>query len=434
MNQDQIKSDEENTKKSRKKPIIISIILLLIIIVVVSTIYFLIEKNNASGQVDNFKLAVENNEYKEISNILSNNENKISETQAQYFVEYIKKPQNKQKFNTEINKIKQNIKDDKQYNTNLGAIKDSKNHPIITIKKDGKKYFFLDKVTFKPNLFDVYIKEYNNTGMYEYDIGEKVKTSTDKNTLSSVGKFFVGRYSIDTEKTVENELLSGKVKGQLLIDTDQRDKDNKIVIEDVSDQSWFRVAIDNKQDLESSSIKLNINNKETDYDPQKIYGKYANPNKITLYATGKVENKKFKTKPINIESNHNKKPQNVTIAFDKVEISDYKKDTKELKDNAKSFMVDYMKDLNKAYRKSDYDKVSKYIDSNSKLEKQVKSLVESKDKVRYYQPKFIKLTREDKQLKIIMVKQLKDREVKSEYTLKSNGKKDDFSIIDYKDL
>lgn len=91
MNQDQRKPDEENTKKSRKKPIIISIILLLIIMVMVSIIYFLIEKNNASGQVDNFQAAVDNNNYNELSKTLSNNEDSISKTQAKYFVEYIKK-------------------------------------------------------------------------------------------------------------------------------------------------------------------------------------------------------------------------------------------------------------------------------------------------------------------------------------------------------
>lgn len=431
---DQEEKQSEETKSNKGKIIIIVFTVVSLLVIVSLGIYYVIQKNNATGQVEKFESAVENNKYSDISNILSDNEYKISETQAKHFVEYIKKDGNNKKFHNEIKSIKQNIKKEKQYDTDMGTITDSNEQTIITIKKDGKKYLILDKVTFKPTLFDVYIREYNNTGIYEYNIGENIKTSTNKNSLSSIGKFFVGCYSIDTEKTVKDSLLSGKVKGQLLIDTDKRNKDNKIVIDDISDQAWFKVLVDNTQDLEEDTIKLHIGNKETEYDSKKVYGKFINSNKLSVYATGKYEDKTFKTKSVDIEKNHSQNPQSIKLDFDKAEISAYIKDTKKIKDNAKSFMTDYMKDLNKAYRKSDYTKVDKYIDSKSKLEKQVKGLVESKEKVRYYQPKFIKLTREGKQIKIIMEKQLKDREVKSEYTLKFNDKNDDFKIVDYKDL
>lgn len=434
MNEDQRKPDEENTKKNRKKPIIISIILLLIILIMVSIIYFLIEKNNASGQVDNFQAAVDNNNYNELSKTLSNNEDSISKTQAKYFVEYIKKPENYSKFKKEINHIKRNINDDKSYNTTLGEITDSNKKNIVTVKKNGRKYFVLDNITFKPHLYNAYVKEYDNEGVYNYNIGKDMTTSVDKHNLGSVGNFFVGRYSIDTEKSIKESLISGKVNGQLIIDTDNRNSKDQIIADDSFRQLWFKVVLSNNELLDNKSIKLHLNEKETEYKANKIYGKYPVSNNLSLYATGKYDDKEFKTKTIKVERNHDKHAQKLKLVFNKSEIAKYKSETDKMKNNVKDFMNGYVKGLNKAYDKHDYSKVDKYIEPNSKLEKQLLKRMKAKEEVQYSEQKVMTINKENDNIKVVMEKQLKDSKIKSEYILKPKHNKKDFEIINYKDL
>ncbi|MGW7813685.1 TcaA NTF2-like domain-containing protein [Staphylococcus xylosus] len=432
------KHKEEQTDETKKgkfyKMVILVFIFAIIIIGTVGTCYYLVERNNASGQVSNFKTAIDNNKYSEISKILSNNEDSISKTQAKYFVEYIKKPENYSKFKKEIKHIKRNINDDKSYNTNLGEITDSNKKNIVTVKKNGRKYFVLDNITFKPHLYDAYVQEYDNEGVYSYNIGKDMTTSVDKHKLDSVGKFFVGRYSIDTKKNIKDSLISGKVNGQLIIDTDNRNSKDQIIADDSFRQLWFKVVLSNNELLDNKSVKLHLNDKETEYKANEIYGKYPVSNNLSLYATGKYDGKEFKTKTIKVERNHDKHAQKLKLAFNKNEIAKYKAETDKMKNNVKDFMNGYVKDLNKAYDKHDYSKVDKYIEPNSKLEKQLLKRMKAKEEVQYSNQNIINIDRENDNVKVIMEKQLKGNKIKSEYTLKPKHDKKDFEIIEYKDL
>lgn len=432
------KHEEEQTDENKKiksyKLIIIISILLIIIIGIVGTCYYLVQKNNASGQIKNFKIAVDNNKYGEISKVLSNNEDSISKTQARYFVEYIKKPDNYKKFKNEINAIEQNIKNGKDYNANLGELTDSNKHTIVTVTKNGKKFLVLDNVTFKPQLYDVFVKEYDNVGVYKYNIGKDMTASVDKQKLSSIGKFFVGQYSIDTKKEIKETLINGEINGQLIVDTDKRNDKGQVIADDSFRQLWFKAVLSNDEFLDNKTIKLHVNNNETNYKENKVYGKYPVNDSLTVYATGKYDGKKFKSKPIKVERNHDLHTQKLKLVFNRTEISKYKAETEKIKDMAKDFMKEYVKDLNKAYDKHDYSKVDKYIEPNSKLEKQLLKRMKAKEKVKYSDPKIIDINRENDDIKVIMEKQLKDSKIKSEYILKSKPNKKDFEIINYKDF
>lgn len=54
-------------------------------------IYYFLNQKDAKGQIDDFKAAVEDRNYSEISKLLSTNSQKISETDAKHFVDYINK-------------------------------------------------------------------------------------------------------------------------------------------------------------------------------------------------------------------------------------------------------------------------------------------------------------------------------------------------------
>lgn len=428
-NQDYKKTQE---KKSHKG-LMVTLILIIFIIAITICIYFLIQKYNAKGQVERFEKAVQENEYTLVSKTLSNNNKTISKSEAKNFVKYIKKDSNYPKFKKEVNNIKAHIDNEEDNSVSLGSITDSKNKKIITIKKDGKKFLFLDKVSFEPHLYKVYVKEFDNTAIYEYKLDKKLETLADKNKMSKIGTFFVGNYTIDAEKTIKNTELNGKVNGQLVINTDNKNSKGQVIAEDVFNQIWFKSKLVSSDELDQDSFKLYINGKETDYKENKVYGKYPYKNQpISVYAVGKIDNKEFKTKTLKVNKNHNQKLQNIKLDFDEAKVHRYKYDTDDKKNKSKEFMKDYMENLNKAYKKGDYDYIKNDIEKGSKLESRIKNATKDKKNIEYKIKSFDKIEREDSQMYITITKTNSNYSTKSKYTLKFDDK-NQFKITDYKD-
>ena len=85
--------------------------------------YLLLYKSkDAKGQIDDFKVAVEDRNYSEISKLLSTNSQKISETDAKHFVDYINTNNNKRNFEQNIEQTKVNL-DKVQHDSEKGEIK-----------------------------------------------------------------------------------------------------------------------------------------------------------------------------------------------------------------------------------------------------------------------------------------------------------------------
>lgn len=425
---------EKNTKKANNhKKLTITIILIVIILAISLLLYFIYQKYNAQGQIEQFEKNVENNDYKQIANTLSSNEHEFTTKEAQNFVKYVKKDNNFKQFQKEINNIKKNIKKDKQYSVKLGEITDNKDKTILSIKKDGKKYFFLDKITFEPQLYPVYVKEYSNNAIYEYELGKKVKTSTEKNSISKVGDFFVGKYSIDTKKTIKDNKIIGEVNGQLFFNTENRNNDGKIIADDSFNQGWFKAKTNAKKLLDDNSIKLMINDQEEEYNPNKVYGKYPLENKtFNIQAIGKIDDKVFKSETISLNRNGDNQPQNINLKFDLPKIKRYKHDTEDIKKEAKSFLEDYMDHLNKAYDKGDYDYIKNDIDKGTELAKRIKKETKHKQKINYKIKSFDTIERSNNKLNIKLTKSNNDYTTTGTYTLKFDYK-NQFKITDYKD-
>lgn len=78
----------------------------------------------------------------------------------------------------------------------------------------------------------MYIKNdsYSDTKL-KYKSGEdKTKITTIKeNEITSIGRFFVGKYDIEAYKIYDsdNSLIKGKVKGNIRFDTDNLSNDKK---------------------------------------------------------------------------------------------------------------------------------------------------------------------------------------------------------------
>lgn len=428
------KQEYKRTKeKNSRKKLIIVLVILFIVTCIALTMYFLIQKYNAEGQIEQFENAVKNNDYNAISETLTNSNHKFTEIESKNFVKYVKKDNNYKHFKTEINHIKNNIKQNKEYAVDLGSITDSNKEKILTVKKDGKKYIFLDKISFEPHLYDVYVKEYNNESVYEYALDDTFKSVAEPNKLSKVGTFFVGDYNIDTQKTIKTPQVSGKINGQLFFNTDNKDKNGKVIATDVFNQSWFKATLEHSNELDKDSLKLYVNGNPMEYKRNKVYGKYPNKKKsITVYAKGKVDDKTFKSNTIEVNQNHNQNTQHIKLSFDKSDVHRYRYETDDIKDKSKDFMKKYMSKLNKAYSKADYDYIKNYVEKDSKLNKEMKQKMKNKQNIDYKIKSYDEIKRNKNNLYVSVTKTNGKYKTKGTYTLKFD-ERGQFKVTSYKE-
>ncbi|WP_162780902.1 TcaA NTF2-like domain-containing protein, partial [Staphylococcus aureus] len=345
---------------------------------------------------------------------------------------YIKQPDNNKRFNEEIENIKANIKDDKQYEVNLGSITDGNNKKVITIRKDGKQFFLIDKLAFIPHYTKFYVNERDNTGYYTYNLDKSHHTSSDKNTTSEIGEIFVGDYRLNSNKEIKDALVNGGSDGKLIINTDKTDIHGKVIAEQKFDQSWFKANIKNADNVKS--IQIVIDGHKVPYKHNKVYGNYANQFGLEIYGQGKIEGKNFKTSTKDIGVNKNDAPQQVDLSFNEDEMNKYIKESDIIKDKAKDFMEKYTNDLERAYKKSKYGYISKYIKSNTEVDKHMKKMVKSKAKNKYSNVHFEKVERNNNEITIVLTKNVNNHKVKSEYVLDYNSSDESFEIVKYQDI
>ncbi|RBA02384.1 TcaA NTF2-like domain-containing protein [Staphylococcus arlettae] len=426
-------NDKNNSNSKNKKYMFFGATLIILLIVGV-LIYILLNQTNAHGQIVDFKEAAKDKDYNKISEYLSSGQRDLSKEEAKAFVSYINKPQNLKRFNKEINVIERNVKDNNYYDVDMGAITDNNGKKIINVKKDGKKFFFIEKLKFAPNYTNVYVKENDNTGVYNYKTNKEHQIVADKNRYTTIGTFFTGKYSINAKKKIEDTLLTGESNGNLEFNTEVTDKNNKVVAIQNFDQSSFKINLKNSEALDNNSKKIVVDGKEQDYVDHKIYGNYFNNQDFKVHVVGTIDGKEFVTNDIKVSKNKYQSPQEINLSFNQDSIDKFKKERKETEDKAKKFMADYTKNLNKAYKKSDYKYIEDYIEEDTKVAKHMKKMVESKAKNKYSNLKIDSVNQDKDRLKIILAKEINDNKIKSKYYLKYNKDTNNFKIIEYTDI
>lgn len=426
-------NEDNNTKNIKKKYMIISSILSVLLLVGL-LIYFILSQTNAQGQIEDFKNAAHDKDYKKLTAYLSSGERDLSNMEAKAFAKYINEPENKKRFDKEIKVIEDNIKDNDNYDLKLGSITDNNNRNIIDVKKNGKKFLFIDKVLFKPKYTNIYVKENDNTGIYDYKNGKKRHVASDKNNESSIGEFFTGKYSIDTKKKIEDTELTGVSNGKLEFNTEVISKNNNVVAMQDFNQSSFKINLKNSDDLEAKTIKVMINDKELDYEENKIYGNYYNANELNVYVIGEIDGEIFKSNDIEVKSNKYQSPQELNLRFNQDKINKYKLENRKIESKAKDFMKEYTIGLNKAYKKSEYKYINSFIEENTEVSKHMKKMVTSKVKNKYSNLEFQNIKRDKDKVTIVLTKELSRNKIKSEYILKYDGLKKKFKIIEYNDI
>lgn len=434
--------DNQKTKEKpnrKRTKIILFTVFGLIVVLIIGLVSYLILSNNTKAQVDDFKDAIYSKDYDEVAETLSSKDLKITHDEAKRFVDYMTQDNSRSKLGKEISRIKQNIDNSNRNTVTFGFITDNHNRKIIEVKMNGNQFLFIDKLAFKPILHEVFIenKSLSHAKFEIKNIENKQQIIlAKKNEITSIGEYLVGKYDIETIKIYDkdNSLITDRVQGNIYFDTDKVSKDGKVIgytnFKDVN----FKANVVNDEKLDKD-IQLYINGKSTDYKNNKVYGESPAENTLKVYAKGKIGDKYFKTNTVDLESNQREDSQKIELEFDKDNIDDYIKRIKDIKLHAKSFMEDYTKDLNKAYKERNYKRIESYIKKDSDLEKHMRSMVEGKTKNQYKRLEFESVDYNDGRVNVVLKKENPKKEmIKSKYILKYNEADESFMILSYQDI
>ncbi|MDE9937901.1 hypothetical protein O0H38_07505 [Staphylococcus pseudintermedius] len=418
------------------KTITIGSVTLLFVLVIGLIMYFFLT-NNAKSQLNEFEKAVHSKDYSKVSEFLSSKEVSISSEEAERFVDFVSSSNNKTRFNRQIDQIKSNI--DKDNSVNFGYLTDKNGRKLVKVSMNGKQFFFIDRLAFKPILKSVYIK--NNSisdAKYRYtDMNHKKQVVTVKQgELAKLGEFFAGKHNINAERIYdeENSLIQGEDHGNIWFDMDSINKNNKIIADDDFEETYFKVNISNEEKLKSD-ISLSINDNDVEYKNNKVYGSYPSDKPIEVYAKSKIGDTIIKTNTIDVNNNVIEGPQTINLKFNKDDLHKLDENENKKKNSAKSFMRKYTEYLNKAYKKKDFNIIENYFENNTALAKHMQTMVESNANNEYGQPEFKDIEYRNEEVTIILEKKnQKNIRIKSKYKLKYNKADDDFIIQSYEDI
>jgi uncharacterized membrane protein YvbJ len=324
-------NNEETNNKTSRKVLWIAISIAIIIIIVICIL--LIRSHNANSQIKELRTNIENNKVSNLAKQLSNNEQKMSESQASQLIKYLTDNKNHKRFNTEISKVIKNTKNNNSNSTKLGEITNNKGEPIITFKKNGKQYFILDKIAMEVNYKPVYIKEGQFSS--EYKVSNAKNKISEPYKLTYIGDFVDGEYQIPTSKIIDNGPIKDELNGYLKLNTNNRNKDGKIIAAQQFKQAQFKVVLHNDEKIDKNSKKITINDHEYEFENNKVYGYIPATQDFKVFAKGNMGKHTFETKPGNVFYHSNNQIQVVHLYFDlkdiNKKIADDKKKAKEQK-------------------------------------------------------------------------------------------------------
>lgn len=434
---EQKKRTKKLKPKKSNKHIILIVGSLVLLSIIVFTIYWSVTNKSILGQVNDLDKAIVNKNYDKVSEMLKVEGRPISKSESKHLVDYLNKPENKKRYNKEINQIRTTIKNNTHSDSEIGRITDKNKKPIITISRDGIKYFIFKKVAFKPHYRAVYIKNSGNQSTYEYEYANKKEKAITNGKHTKLGHFIVGNYNLPSTKTFDESDVGNdsSVDGNIHINTDKINNDEHIYAKDNFSQSWFKVKLKNTNHIDKN-YKLYVDDTEIEYQKNKIYGKFPSASPIIVKATGRLNNATISTNEVEVQANTNNKPQEITLKFDDKQIKKEMDKSKKTSEKAKEFLKKYTNQLNHSYKTSDFDNLADYFeDDKSDIAKNIKKQVESKKESHFEDIKFEKSKTKDNEVTVIMNKKNeKKKRIRSQYVLKYNEENKEFKIKEYTDI
>lgn len=418
---------EENKNDSKNKFKLIMIITVIAVIIVIGIIiYCFVSQNNASSQIKDLKNNINKNNYTELAKQLSTNQRNMKPTEAKHLINYFNDDGNKKRLYKELNEIQKNL-DNKNSLSDLGEITDRSGSPIIKFSKNGKRYFFLDKISMEPKYRKVYVKELNNDATYNFD--KKHQVAVQKNKLNEIGSFVVGDYEIPVKKEFNSGPVQGSINGYLQINSSEKQDKKHIIAKQDFNQTKIKIKI--KKDSKLKEKRLYINNELINLKENKEYGYFPNDNAFEVKASGKIHDDVFKTNTVSVTKGIDENTQIVNLEFNDKEINKKIKANKKNEKEISQFIKNYMKHLNEAYKKTDYKPIKSDIKSGSEAERFMKPKFNSKQDIKYKSTKILDIQKQDDKYKVNVSKKYKTNLVKTVYYVEK--KDDSFKISKMQD-
>ncbi|HAC5789041.1 TPA_asm: hypothetical protein GZX72_14550 [Listeria monocytogenes] len=425
-----------NEYKKRQRKRIFTGVLIALILLIILFVYMLYANESSKGQVKEFDKAVQDKDYKKLTEMVQKEGKRISEDDAKQFVEYVNTDAHKSRYESEIGKINDKLESD-NYTENLGKITDKNGEPIISVSKNGSFLFFIKKVSFEPHFKKAFLKASDGKAIYEFmNHGKNAKVVANKNQITELGNFLVGQYEIPTTKKFDDSIVEGSSDGKIYIDTEAKASDGKIYAKQEFEQTSFKVELENASILEDE-IDLYINGEKVPYKKGKVYGEFPSTSSIPVYAVGRKNDTIFESEEVSVESSDNQKEQVVTLAFDKKEIAEHQKEEKKIEKKAKKFLERYIDSLNRSYEHNSFNGLRRYFeDDESDVATNIKEQVESKKKkTKFSEPKFHSYERKNGKVFIVLSKtNEKHKKITSKYELIYDEEKEKFKIDVYADI
>lgn len=412
-----------NFISKNKTYIVISCVLLIIVFI----IYFFINTHNAKSQIKQLEKDINQHHYTSLVHTLSSSDKKMTKSEAKQLVQYFEDEKHRKQFNQDIKCIKSNLKEHHD-SSELGSIKNDKNEPMISISKDGKRFFFIDHLSMKVHYRKVYVHEGQQSATYTFNNQKKGVSKGD--STSYIGQFIDGKYEIPTEKAFKDSPVTGAVDGHLYIDTNKRNKNNQIIASQDFNQTRFKVNF--KEDKKIKNLNLYINNQSIEYKKDKTYGYFPNIDTFTVYGTGKYKDHTFKTNKIKVMQDYNNKPQHLNLKFNQSQIKKAIKADQKKKKKAEDVVKKYMKHLNEAYKDTSYKPIKGDIKSNSKAEKFMQPKFKNKQNIKYHDIQIESSKKQGNHVEVVISKKYKENKIQTRYQLQQDG--DEYKITDIADV
>lgn len=422
--------EASNEKKWPKKKLIKAIVTIVIIALLIVSIFIFISKNNANSQIDRFSESIENGDADALAEILSTNERNMTKSEAENLITYFKTNENPKRLKNTLDEVKNNLDSDNS-TSHLGTLKDKNGKPVISFSKNGKHLFILDKISIEPHYRDIYIKELDNKATYRFD--KKHEVPVDGNKLNKLGSFIVGDYDVSVKKKFKNGSVKGSIDGIIHINTDEVNKNDQIVAEQKFNQTKISVKLHNDSKLKSKSTKLLINNEVTSLKKDNIYGYFPNEQPFTVQAKGELKGHSFRTNKVEVlQGTTANSHQVVNLRFDEKAINKAVKEDEKVKQKLSKFIKEYMDDLNKAYKNTEYSEISSYIKEDSSAEKFMKPKFKDKQSIKYTDTSVKKVEKEGDMYKLHVHKKYKNYDVNNIYHVKIENDEPEIVEIDDK--
>ena len=404
--------------KSHKSKAIVTLVIIALLIIMTA---IFIRKNNANSQIDQFYNSIKNNNPETLAYMLSNNDRKMTKSEAEHLIDYFHSEDNQSKLDKGIKEVKYNLKNNEN-SSNLGSIKDGNNKDIINFSRNGKHYFIFDKLAMTPQYRTVYVKEFDNTATYKFK--DNQHAVADKNKFSKIGEFVVGNYDINTVKEFKKGAVKDQLNGQIHIDTEKLNKDGHVIASQDFNQTKIKIRIHNNENLDNKKDKVMINGKTVDYNPDKVYGYFPSKDSFSVQANGNLGTTHFKTNKVDVmQGMTNNGTQVVNLYFDKKEIDKKIEEKKKNKEKIDKFIKSYNDKLTEAYKDKDYNKIRSYIKKSSKAEDFMKPKFKHKQKIEYKNVEVKSVEDMDDEYKVSVSKMYKGEVINNQYHIEMKDDK-----------